>query len=95
MKHLLAATFAFALLAQTALFAENKVEITAVDTPATLLLRLVGQKVELHLKNGDKLSGKLESASATGVHLSNLTGQEFFDAVIAAGDITAVAVRVR
>ncbi|HEV7401724.1 MAG TPA: hypothetical protein VGO11_02315 [Chthoniobacteraceae bacterium] len=95
MKQLVAAAVAVALLAQTAVHAQNKVEIAAADTPATLLPRLVGQKVELHLKNGEKLSGKLESATATGVHLSNLTGQEFFDAVIAAGDISAVVVRVR
>jgi hypothetical protein len=95
MKQLAAAAFAVLLLAQAPLFAETKVEITAADSPATLLPRLVGQKVELHLKNGEKLVGKLESASATGLHLSNLAGQEFFDAVIAAGDISAVVVRVR
>lgn len=97
MKQLLAVTvaLAIALLAQTALFAENKVELTVNDTPATLLPRLVGQKVELHLKNGEKLAGKLESATPNGVHLSSLTGQEFSDAVISTSDVTAVVVRVR
>jgi hypothetical protein len=95
MKQLAALAFAVALLAQTPVFAEGKVEITASDSVASLLPRLVGQKVELHLRSGEKLAGKLESASANGVHLSNLAGQEFFDALIAPGDISAVVVRVR
>jgi hypothetical protein len=95
MRHLLAFALTVALLAQTAVFAENKVQIAADDSPQTLLPRLVGQKVELHLRSGEKLAGKLESASATGVHLSNLTGQEFFDAVVNVSDISAVVVRVR
>jgi hypothetical protein len=95
MKHLFAVAFALALVAQTAVFAQNKVEIAAGDSPQTLLPRLVGQKVELHLRSGEKLAGKVESATPTGVHLSNLAGQEFFDAVVNVTDISAVVVRVR
>lgn len=94
MKHVLGIV-ALALLSHTAAFAQSKVEIKAEDTPGTLLPKLIGQKVELHLKNGGKFSGKLESATAGAVHLSNLTGQEFFDVVIVAGEISAVVVRVR
>lgn len=95
MRRTLALAFVLSLLAQTAVFAQNKVEIAATDSPSTLLPRLTGQKVELYLKGGAKLAGKVESATPNSVHLSNLTGQEYFDAVIFTADISAVVVRVK
>jgi hypothetical protein len=49
--------------------------------------------VEVRLKNGEKLIGKVELVGANVVHLSALTGQEFFDAAVALTDISAVVVR--
>ena len=72
-----------------------KIDMKPADTIGTLLMQQVGQKVELHLKSGEKLSGKLESASQNTAHLSSLSGQEFFDAVISVPDISAVLVRAR
>ena len=94
MKAVLALSAAL-LLSQAGLFADSKLEIKPDDTPATLLIRSVGQKVELRLKNGDLMAGKVESATPVGVHLSNLVGKEFSDAVVAVSDISAVIVRMR
>jgi hypothetical protein len=77
----------------TSAFAADKIGFTADDRPATVLLRQKGQQVELRLKSGDKLSGKVKDVGTMSVHLSALTGQEFYDAVILMDDITAVIIR--
>jgi hypothetical protein len=73
--------------------AQSKVGFEAGDTPAKVLQRQTGQRVELRLKSGDKIAGKVETVGEKMVHLSALTGQEFFDAVVVLDDISAVVVR--
>jgi hypothetical protein len=79
-------------LAASAL-AEGKVGFTPDDTVATVLTRQVGQRVELRMNSGEKLAGKVEAVGAKTVHLSSLTGQEFFDAVVALDKVSAVIIR--
>lgn len=74
--------------------ADGKVDFKADDTTASLLKRQTGQRVEVRLKSGEKLSGKVEAVGEKAVHLSALAGQELFDAVVVLDDITAVLVRV-
>ena len=47
-------------LAATAL-ADGKVGFTPADTVASVLTRQVGQRVELRMKSGEKLAGKVEA----------------------------------
>ena len=65
------------------------------DSLRTILERQVGQTVEVRLKSGDKLSGKVANVGDKLLHLSQLVGQEFYDAAIDVKDVTAVIVRVR
>lgn len=74
--------------------ADGKVDFKVDDTTASLLKRQTGQRVEVRLKSGEKLSGKVEAVGEKAVHLSALAGQELFDAVVVLDDITAVLVRV-
>ncbi len=74
-------------------FADGKVGFETGDTAATVLKRQAGQRVELRMKSGDKLTGKVEAVGEKTVHLSALTGQELFDAVIVLDDISAVLIR--
>ena len=53
-----------------------------------------GKAVELHLRSGEKMGGKVAGITENVVHLSNLTGVEFFDAFVDVKDISAVVVRV-
>ena len=92
MKNQIINILAVLALATTA-WAEGKAVFNPSDTVATAVSRQVGQRVELRLKSGDKLVGKLEAVGDKAVHLSALTGQEFFDAVVALDDISAVIVR--
>ena len=63
------------------------------DTTATILKKQTGQKVELRMKSGEKISGTVAAVGEKAVHLSALAGQEFFDAVVTLDDISAVIVR--
>lgn len=75
--------------------AADKVGFTASDTPATVLKRNEGQKVELRLKSGEKLSGKVTAVGEKSLHLSELTGQEFYDAVVLLDDVSVVIIRTK
>ena len=63
------------------------------DNTTTILKKQAGQKVELRMKSGEKISGTVKAVGDKAVHLSALAGQEFFDAVVALDDISAVIVR--
>ncbi|MGB8166889.1 MAG: hypothetical protein WCF18_05320 [Chthoniobacteraceae bacterium] len=76
-------------------FAEGKVDFQVSDTVKTVLERQAGQKVELRLSSGEKIAGKVEKVGEKTVHLSSITGQEFFDAVVVLEEVTAVLVRTK
>ncbi len=63
------------------------------DSIQTVLKRQVGNKVELRLESGSSVAGKVESVGDTTVFLSNLTGAEFYEAVVILDDITAIVAR--
>lgn len=77
----------------TSVLADGKVDFKPEDTTATVLKRQEGQRVEVRLKSGEKISGKVEALGQKAVHLSAIAGQEMFDAVISLDDISAVLIR--
>jgi hypothetical protein len=77
------------------LFAQGKIDLQTSDTILGILQKNVGQVVELRMKSGEKIGGKLEKVGDKLVHLSSLTGAEFFDAAVDAGDVSAVMVRTK
>jgi hypothetical protein len=83
---------ALAVMFTSTAFAD-KLVFESGDTAATILKKQTGQKVELRMKSGEKISGKVEAVGGKAVHLSALAGQEFFDAIVNIDDISAVIVR--
>jgi hypothetical protein len=77
------------------LFAQAKMELQPSDTILSVLQRYVGQSVELRMKSGEKIGGKVEKVGIKLVQLSQLTGAEFFDAAVDAEDVAAVVVRTK
>ena len=77
------------------LFAQGKIDLQTSDTILGILQKNVGQVVELRMKSGEKIAGKLEKVGDKLVHLSALTGAEFYDAAVDAGDVSAVVVRTK
>jgi hypothetical protein len=76
------------------LLAQEKAVLQPNATVLSLLQGSPGKAVELHLRSGEKMGGKLAGVTDNVVHLSNLVGAEFFDAFIDTKDISAVVVRV-
>jgi hypothetical protein len=85
---------ALCLLAATPLFADSGLALQPGDSIASILKRQVGQKIELRLNSGEKIAGKLESVGDNAVAISNLTGMELFEAVVAINAINAVVARI-
>ena len=61
----------------------------------SVLKQQVGQVVDLRLESGEKLGGKVEKITDKLVLLSQLTGAEFYDAVVDITSISAVTVRTK
>jgi hypothetical protein len=76
------------------LIAQEKAALQPNATVVSLLQGSAGKSVELHLRSGEKMGGKVAQVTDNVVHLSNLTGAEYFDAFINVKDISAVVVRV-
>jgi hypothetical protein len=77
------------------LFAQGKIDLQPSDTIIGILQKNVGQVVELRMKSGEKIGGKIEKVGDKLVHLSQLTGAEFFDAAVDTADVAAVIVRAK
>jgi len=78
----------------SSLIAEEKTALQPNATVVSLLQGSAGKSVELHLRSGEKMGGKVAQLTDNVVHLSNLTGAEYFDAFVDVKDISAVVVRV-
>jgi hypothetical protein len=80
--------------ASGSVFAQEKAALQPNATVVSLLAGSAGKSVELHLRSGEKMGGKIAQVTDNVVHLSNLTGAEYFDAFIDVKEISAVVVRV-
>lgn len=72
-----------------------KLAVSKDDTIRKVLTRHVGQRVTVKLGSGDELTGIVRLVGDDVIHLGELSGKEFFDAVIDGEDVTAVIIRVR
>lgn len=93
MKHLLLVLFVLVGVANSNVLAQ--IEFLPDDNVKTLLQRQVGKTVELRMRSGEKISGKLERVGDTMVHLTQLTGAEFYEAAVAMDGINAVVMRAK
>jgi hypothetical protein len=73
--------------------AQDKASLQPNVSVPSILQGSAGKTVELHLNSGEKISGKVAQVNDNVVHLSSLTGAEFFDAFVNVRDISAVVVR--
>ena len=75
---------------------EKKLVFEEQDTMASVLKRLEGKPVRIRLAgSNEELAGKLQKVGKELVHLSDLSGREFFDAVVRIDQVSAVSVQVR
>jgi hypothetical protein len=74
---------------------DAKLEVRDADTVKAVLERHVGKRVGLVMAGGPEMTGVVVKVAGNVVHLSELAGREFFDAVVALDRVSAVVVRVR
>ena len=65
------------------------------DTVEKVLTAQKGRKITIRLGSGEDLSGTVQEVNGSLVRLSELSGKEFYDAVIATKSIAAVIIRAR
>jgi hypothetical protein len=82
-----------ATIACSSLLAQEKAAIQPNATVLSILQGSAGKAVELHLRSGEKIGGKVGQVTDNIVYLSHLTGAEFFDAFVDVKDISAVVIR--
>jgi hypothetical protein len=95
MKRLLFLITLLTTVVCAALTAQTKIELQASDTMASVLQRCAGQTVELRMKSGEKIGGKIDKTTDKLAYLSQVTGAEYFDAVVDMSDVAAVIVRAK
>jgi hypothetical protein len=83
-----------ATLTCSSLLAQEKAVLQPNATVLGILQGSAGKTVELHLRSGEKMGGKVGQVTDNIVHLSSLTGAEYFDAFVDVKDISAVVARV-
>ena len=87
---------AIAVLAGWSSFAVAQgVTVAAGTTIESILIAQQGKKVTLKLGPSDELSGTVKMVTKDVVLISELTGREFFDAVVDIKSVKAVIVRAR
>ncbi len=75
--------------------AQGGLQVDAGDKLQDVLSRQQGKTVKLRLAGGEEIEGKVALVGKDVVHLSGLTGREFFDAVVDLDRVQAVIVRAR
>ncbi len=80
-------------LAPTAVAAE--LNVAANDSIETVIAAQKGKRVTLRLRSGQEISGTVRFVSNRLVHLGQVTGREFFDAVVPLEAVEAVLVRTK
>ena len=74
---------------------DKKLEIKQGSTIAEVIGALAGASVDLTLRSGTTLAGKVGSVQQNVMILTEIRGKEFYDAVVRIEDISAVSMRVR
>lgn len=73
----------------------EKYQIRATDNIRIILEQEIDLPVRLHLKSGTEIGGIVTKVGNGVVQISELNGQEVYDAVVNIDDISAVLMKVR
>ncbi len=69
--------------------------LKAKDDIESVLSAHNGKRVTVKLNSGDELTGTIGAVNDDLVHLRELSGKEFFDAVVDTDDISAIIIRTK
>ncbi|MBZ0169918.1 hypothetical protein MELA_01040 [Candidatus Methylomirabilis lanthanidiphila] len=74
---------------------EAALALKAGATMREVLSEYTGKRVALRLQSGDEIEGTVTMVGNSLLHLTKLSGKEFYDAVVSIDKISAVRMRVR
>lgn len=74
---------------------EKPLTIHSSDSIQSVLKRHIGRRVELLLDSGKSLTGTVKQVEVGVVHITQLAGKEFFDAVVRTDRVSALVIRVK
>ncbi len=86
----IAAAVAFAPLARAA-----DLEIKLADTIESVISSQKGKKVTIRTRSGLEVTGTVKVVTGGLVHVAQLAGKEFYDAVVPVAAVDAVIVRTK
>lgn len=69
-----------------------------LNSPESIRINLeksLGERVTLNLIGGGELQGVVSKVGVTTLYITELTGKEFFDAVVRLDHISAVTIKMR
>lgn len=69
--------------------------LKAGATKREVLSEYTGKRVVLRLESGDEIEGTVTMVGNSPLHLTKLSGREFYDAVVSIDKISAIRMRVR
>ncbi len=79
----------------TVAFAEGELDVSTAEAIPATLNKQVGKRVTIKLTSGHELEGTVAKVGPAAIHLSQLAGKEFFDAVVRLDQVSAVIVRTK
>lgn len=82
-------------ISHSAIAEERMWELNAADAIKSNLESYKGKAVTLRLSSGEEIGGTVAEVGTTAVHLSALTGKEFYDAVVPLQEVVALVVRTK
>jgi hypothetical protein len=93
-RPLIAVLMVLTLFGTSAVMADP-ISVAKDDDIATVLTGQIGKKVTIRTNSGHELSGTVTAVTGRLTHLSELTGKEFYDAVISNSSIDVVIIRTK
>ena len=74
---------------------ELKIEVGDPDAIRVALEKVAGKSVVLKLTGGEEIAGVVESVGPTAVRIGQLTGKEFYSAVVLIERVSAIIYRAK
>ena len=73
----------------------NDLDLDSPESIRITLDRHVGERITVSLTGGGELQGVVSKVGVTSLYITELTGREFFDAVVRLDHVSAVVVKKR
>lgn len=73
----------------------NDLDLNSPEAIRVNLERFLGERITINLIGGGELQGVVSKVGVTTLYITELTGKEFFDAVVRLDHISAVTVKMR